>query len=215
MTICVRRMRASDVDHRIDLHMQVVSKFRYLGDAAEVSKKHLRRLESDHAIDRRMQRVRLELNRRRCGQNERTLIGVEFAIRESERVAGKKTSTLFVINRHVMPCVAGCVDTQQFSSGEIDDVVVAGRVDTRGIDRHQRAVAALDFFLAVNGRRAGDELARVDHVPSTARMNDGAGVRQFLHQRTGAAGVIEMHVRENHVIDSIDGNLLLRQRIEQ
>ena len=94
-------------------------------------------------------------------------------------------------------------------------MAVVGHVDAFGRHRNQLAVAVLDFLGTVHGRRAGNQLRWIDHVPRTARMHDQSRVRQLLHQRAGTTGVIQMHVGQDHIVDRIDWNVLglkLRQQ---
>ena len=51
------------------------------------------------------------------------------------------------------------------------------------------------------GPRAGFELRWVDQVPRAVRVRHQGGLRQALHQRTGTARMVEVHVGHDHVAD--------------
>ena len=53
---------------------------------------------------------------------------------------------------------------------------------------------------------------RIDHVALATRMNDQGRARQLAHQRAGAAGMVEVHMRRDH---ELDGRARQAQRLER
>ena len=72
-------------------------------------------------------------------------------------------------------------------------------------DRDELAVVAIRNLAPVNRAHTFHERGRIDHVARAARMNDELRFRQLLHQQARTAGVIEMHVRQDHVVDAGPG----------
>ena len=54
--------------------------------------------------------------------------------------------------------------------------------------------------------RAGDELGGLDEMRRAARMQHRPRVRQLLHQLARAAGVVQVHVREENVVHRLAGD---------
>ena len=68
---------------------------------------------------------------------------------------------------------------------------------------------------AVDARRASDETRRIDEVARAARMDDEPRVRQVLHQQARAAGMVEMDVGRDDVVDRVDADAGASERREQ
>ena len=111
--------------------------------------------------------------------------------------------------------MAGRVEKAQRAAGQLDRHVVGGLEDTLGRDRHQRAVGALDLLGAVDRGRALHEVDRIDQVARTARMNDESGLRKLRHQQARTAGMVEMDVGRDHVVDRVDAKAHRLQGREQ
>ena len=77
---------------------------------------------------------------------------------------------------------------------EIERRLIVSNDDTCVINRQNLTVELVETFLTVHGLRAGDQPRRIGHVSCPTRMYHGARIGQGLHQQSGAAGVIEVHV---------------------
>ena len=77
----------------------------------------------------------------------------------------------------------------------------AARHYPRRVDRQNLAIQTCVGLGTVHSDRGFDELAGIDHVRRTARMQHGLRIRQSLHQLTCTARMIEVHVREEHEVD--------------
>ncbi len=75
--------------------------------------------------------------------------------------------------------------------------------------------SALEQLVPIDRARAGDELARIDEMRRAPRMQNRLRIRQCLHERAGAAGVIEVHVSEQQQVDRATGDAEPIQRREQ
>ncbi|MNM76312.1 hypothetical protein D3C81_881330 [compost metagenome] len=93
------------------------------------------------------------------------------------------------------------VDAQQFTSGQQNAMTILGHHHTLGRHRHDLSVTARDFRFAVHRSGAGNQPGRVDHVLRAARVHHQPGVGQLLHQRTGAACMIQMHMGNDQPIN--------------
>ncbi len=52
-------------------------------------------------------------------------------------------------------------------------------------------------------------------MQGTARVHNATGIGQLLHEESGAAGMIEMDVREEHEVDVGNLKIALSQRVDQ
>ena len=72
-----------------------------------------------------------------------------------------------------------------------------------------------DFKETVKARAERDELRGVDHVGRAARMQHRTGVGELAHQPARPAGMIQMHVRQQHEVDRRARDAQFRERGEQ
>jgi len=103
------------------------------------------------------------------------------------------------------------VETQQSPTGKIDAQFMRRRNDARRVDRQNLSVEALDLGCAVHRGDPFDQPGRSDHMRDTARMDQQPGVRESAHHAAGAAGVVEVDVRQHDVIDALGAQTKLRQ----
>lgn len=141
--------------------------------------------------------------------------GIQLSIRHAKTVSGKNALRLGVIQHIVVPGMALCIDRLQLAPVELQPLFVIRDQDSLLVYRHYGAVGLGRLFLAINGLCSGNELSRIDHVPCAIGMNDTARVRQMLHQLTGSARMIQVHVRQKHEVDIADVQALLPECIEQ
>src|SRR5690606_20771950 len=59
------------------------------------------------------------------------------------------------------------------------------------------------------------ELAGIEHVTRTPRMQQRRRARQLTHQEPGPTGMVEMHMRQKDVIDVARVDVFLLQSLEQ
>ena len=114
-----------------------------------------------------------------------------------------------------MPRVALGVQGDELAAGKTESVAIVCDVDAICIDRHQSPVDLARASLAVHGLGACPQLRRVDHVGRAARVQHATGIRQVRQQFAGAAGVVEVHVREKDGLDVAAIQPCAFERIEQ
>ena len=126
---------------------------------------------------------------------------VERAVGDAEGVAREDAGVRRVDDRVMMQGVPGGVDQLEGARAQGDTLAVLNLLHACRRQRHDFPVQAREAFLAVDHLGAGDEFLRIDQVRGAARMQQGARVGQRLQQRAGTAGVIQVHVREEEVVD--------------
>ena len=87
-----------------------------------------------------MQRRRIELYRRRGGQDERAVRGVEIAVRKAKHVAGEARAVALVVHGEMVLRVAGGVDAPQRPACQLNHVSVRRFDHPFGRNRAQSAV---------------------------------------------------------------------------
>ena len=87
-----------------------------------------------------------------------------------------------------------------------------GLDDPAGVNRQNFAVHPARFFHTINRCHAFHQPRRLGHMPRPTWMHHQTGIREQLHHRPGATGMIEMNVRQHHVIDGINRHAKLVQR---
>ena len=102
-----------------------------------------------------------------------------------------------------------------FAAVEIEPLLIPGDDEARLVYRLNVTVQLAGLFNAVNRFGPGDQSCRVCHVQSTARMNNTAGIRQRLHKKSRATGMVEVNVREEDEIDVLSNQIALPQSIDQ
>ncbi len=116
---------------------------------------------------------------------------------DAGRVADKREPGVGAEVAHMMRRVARCVRHLEVAAGDSDPLATAQRDDRMG--RHGQHVAPQAIHLvAVQPRRAGHELRRIDHVRRAPLVHVHAQRRLLLQERARRAGVIEMDVREHN-----------------
>ena len=104
------------------------------------------------------------------------------------------------MNAVVVLGVTGGIEKHQFAAIQQHRFIVLHRPHPAGFNRQQLAVAACHFRLAIHRAGAGIKNAWINHVACTARVQQQRGIRQFLHQLPGAAGMIQMHMGQDQVL---------------
>ncbi len=98
---------------------------------------------------------------------------------------------------------------------EVKPLFIVADLDPVLVDRLDDPVHLARPFLAVDGLRAGNEPCGVDHVSCGSRVAHASRIRQRLHQRSGTAGMIEMHVSYEYKVDVSGIQALLLERIQE
>jgi hypothetical protein len=167
------------------------------------------------SVDRAVERVRVELHRRRGRQHERAGRRVERVVADAEVVAAVDLAVVEVDRAVVVLRVARRIDELERSAAEREAGAVLGDEHALRRDRHQLAVELPEERLAVDLDRAGDQLRGLDHVGRATRVEHRPGVRQRLDELARAPGVVEVHVRQEDVIDLLAGDADFVKRGEQ
>ena len=119
---------------------------------------------------------------------------------------------LSIKNGDMMAGVTGRIEEDQLASGKRDTKFVRRLDDARLVHRQDVAIELAHRLLAIDRRRAGDQLGRIGHVAGAARVHREPRIGQFTHQQPGATGVIKMDVGENDPVDLLRRNALGGQR---
>ena len=176
---------------------------------------HLLRVARHDSIDCFVRFHRIKLHGRRCRKNNLALVSVVLAIRHTETVAGKYAFRLRVVQYMVVPRMSLGIDRLQRAAVEREPLLIFRYDYALLIDRFDSAVQSLGLCLAVNGLGSRDQLRWVHHVPRPVAVHYAFGVRQLLHEATSAAGMIEVHVRKNDVVDVSDVEVLLNEGVQK
>ena len=115
----------------------------------------------------------------------------------------------------MVSCMSLGMQRSNLAATEAEAVLITGLDDALCIDRHDFTVKFVGFFLAVNALRSGDELRRIRHVRRASRVYHAARIRQRLHQCPGAAGMVQVDVGQENVIDVTGFEVVLPERVEQ
>jgi len=103
----------------------------------------------------------------------------------------------------VVARVAGGVEHRQWPPCQRDHLAIRQRLRAPGRHGDEFTVGAPHLFLAIDRQRAGPQRARVQQMAQAARVGREARVRQGLHQRASATGVIQVDVSGNHPVHAI------------
>jgi hypothetical protein len=171
--------------------------------ATVVRQIHARRLLGQQAFDRGTHGRWIELHRRRGGQQPNAGGRVELPVRQAEGVAGEEAAAAFVPDAMVVAGVARRVEERQRPLREVDHLAVGALHHPLSVHRNHRAVGALHLGFAVDCPGAGKQQRRIDQVSGAARVHHHPRRRQRGHQRTGTAGVVEVHMRRNHPVHRV------------
>jgi hypothetical protein len=80
-------------------------------------------------------------------------------------------------------------------------VPVLGHHHALGGHRQDLPVAARDLGLAIHRGGTGDQPRRIDHVLRAAWVHHQPRIGQLLHERTRAAGMVQVHMGQDQPID--------------
>ena len=172
--VTVGRLRQRD--QLIDLFDEFGSESRHVGDARVMRQVHRLGLAGGHARSRPSS-PGLELHRRRGREDECAARGVEFPVRDAEGVAGEEGAGAVVAVADVMAAWPGVSNT-------VSRRLPSTSSRPRWPRRCARAAPVsacrrcAHHVLAVDGRGAGHQRRRIDHVAHAARMHDQLRVRQ-------------------------------------
>ncbi len=186
----------------------------HLFHAAVVGQVHRLRAIAQHALDRGLHRFRVELHRRRGREDEGPLRAVQLAVGNAEGIAGEPAAAACIPHAVMVQCVARGVQQHQLAAGQVDTVAVLGHHHTMFGNGLDTTIAARDFLGTVHRRGTGNQPGRVDHVRRTARVQHCLCVGQLLHQQAGAAGVVQVHVREQQPVHRVNGQTRVGQRLQ-
>ena len=142
------------------------------------------------------------------------LATIELAIGNAEGVAGEHRLTERVVHGDVMPGMTRRIQYLQPARAQMQHMALGRLLDALAGDRHDFAIDPLRGLQPIDRHRAVPQLARVGHVPRTARMHDQSCVRALLHQRTGTTGMIQMDMRQDHPVERLRRQVQLFQRRE-
>lgn len=115
----------------------------------------------------------------------------------------------------MMLCMAFSEYRLQLPAGKREPLLVVCDNDALFVDGQYLAKHTLHALCAIYRRRAGDQLGWIDNMPRAPRMNDALCVRQMLHRLARAARMVEMYVREEHIIDRANVDIDPLQTVEQ
>lgn len=205
---------AADGSHCIDLLEQVVGQFLHLFHTTVVGQVHRLRVVAQHALDRGLHRLWVELHRRRRREDESALRTVQLAVGDAEGIAGEPAAAARIPHAVVVQRVARRVQQDQLAAGQIDAVAVFGHHHTLLRNRLDATIAARDLLGTINGGGTGNQPGRIDHVRRAARVQHRLCVRQLLHQQAGAAGVVQVHVGQQQPVDRVHTQAGVRQRLQ-
>mmetsp|Transcript_11370 Transcript_11370/g.22085 ORF Transcript_11370/g.22085 Transcript_11370/m.22085 type:complete len:294 (-) Transcript_11370:117-998(-) len=205
----VRRVtqRLGQRHHFVHLFQQQRGQAAHLGhraaDAAVMRDLHRDRLRGQQARDRRLQCRGIELHRRAGRQDPRPAVDIEVAVGQAEGIAGEPAAAALVPEGMVMLGMARAVNQAQRPAAEVDDLFVMRGQRTLRRHRHQLAIAALHFLLAIDGPRAQPQGLGVDQMAQAARMHQRARAGQGLHDQAHAAGMIQVHMGRDHPVHRV------------
>jgi hypothetical protein len=112
----------------------------------------------------------------------------------------------------VMKRVTRGVDELQRTTGKLDPLAIPGRHHMIGSKRHDLTIEPVEHFGAIHHPRGRDELCGLYEMRRTPGMQHRSRIWQCLHQRARAAGMVQMNVSQDHVIDGAAGDAQLVQR---
>ncbi len=199
----------------IDAVVQVARQPVQVSHAPVVREKHVTRIHLHETVNRAVHRIGVELDRGGRRKDEFAARGVEFPVRQTEGVAGKKRVAAGIMNAQMMACMARCIQQQQFTSAEIKAHPVFSRHDPFRRDRYDRSETSRRFVRSVDGLHALEQLRRISQMAYTARMHDRACLWQAPHEFTGSARMVEVHMGQDHIVDVVRINVLLRKHRHQ
>ena len=207
-------MSARDAGQLTHLRLEQLAQTRHAGHAAEVHEVYGLGAVRQHPLDGGDELLRIELRRGRGRGDEGALRAVERAVGDAEGVAGEDAGVRRVHDGVVVQRVPRDVDELERAAAEAHPLAILDHAHARGRDRQQLPVQLLEA-LAVDRARALDQAAGVDHVRRAARMQHRHGVGELLHQPPRPAGVVQVHVRQQHVVHRRARDAKLGERRQQ
>ena len=181
---------------------------------AIVSQVDLARTKLHQPDDGCLQLAGIELRWRGRRHDPRTARGIELTVGNAEGIAGEDAVGAMVDNGLVMQRVSGRVHAFEHPPGQLESLSILGDRDALALDRQDLAIQLRIELLTVNRSRRGDECRGIEHVWRATRVKHTGGTRQRAHERTGAAGMIEVNMREEQVVHRVRGDLQLLERRE-
>ena len=195
--------------------MQVAREPLEIADRAEMGLHDPPRSIREQPVDRAVQRVGVELHRRRRRQHERSGGGVELAVADAEIVAGVDVAVVEVDRAVVMPRVARRIDELERASAERSRMPSAiNSTRSAGIGMISPYSWA-EHRLPVDGDRAGDELGWIDRCGAPRGCSTALALGSASIIWPGAARVIEMHVCQEQVVDLLARDAEFVERRQQ
>ena len=160
-----------------------------------------------------------ELDRGGGGEDERLRIFVachiELPVGNAEGVAGENAVAGGIVDAEVVAGVAGGVDEGQHAAVEVDPVAIIRCDDALGRRRQDVAIEPMEQRFAIDGDGAGDQFGRVDQVARALGMHHQARIRTSRQQGARGAGMIEVDMGGDHIVDRLGAYAQLCQAGEQ
>jgi len=194
------RVLARDAHQFDERGVQVAREPLEVAHRAEMRLQDALRLVGHQPVDGGVQRVGIELHRRRGRQHERAALRVQRAVTDAEVVAAVDVTVVEVDRAVMVPCVTGGVDELEGAAPEREPLPILDHQHAFGGDRDQFSVQLAVQGLAVDRDRARDQPGRIDQVRGTTRVQHRPCVRERLHHLAGTTGMIEVHVGEEQVV---------------
>jgi hypothetical protein len=121
-----------------------------------------------------------------------------------------------LVQHHVVVLgVTSRVQQRELAGTEPEALAILDHPHARRRNRHKLPVQTREAFLAVDRLGARDELRGVDHVRRAARMQHRLRAGKLAHESARATGVIQVHVRQQQVIDRVARHAEFPQSGEQ
>ncbi len=197
---------------RVDQPVQVGAQAPHVADAAEMGEVDRLGLEREQAVNRPVQLRRVELDRCAGREDHRTPVDVQFPVGDAEGVAGEDVAAARVVDADVVTGVPGRVEKAKLASVQADRVAL-GRFDQplRG-HGNDLAVQPARALFSVHRDRRGEQRRRIDHVSRAPRVHGHARVGQVCQQQARRAGMVQVHMGQDHVVDLLGCDVAGTQR---
>ena len=173
------------------------------------------RLELQQALHRSVQLARIELRRRRRGEDEFARGGVEFTVADAEGVAGEDVTRFPVDDAHMMQCMPRRVHEFPGACAEHDLLAVGDGRDSGRRYGPDVAVQLGEALRSVHRPRGRDQARRIGQVRRAARVHQHLGAWQCRRQPAGPARMVQMNMGEHEVVDLGRVDVVLGQRLQQ
>jgi translocation and assembly module TamA len=170
-----------------------------VGDAAVVGQVHARRIGFHQAADGIAQYGWVKLDGCGGGEHHGAVVGIKVAVGNPKGIAGEPAARLFVPHTEVMARMAWGVHEAQLSVAHFQHIAILHGDHALLRNGDQLAVRGIEKCIPKHRACPCFKFGGIDHVPCAMRMHHQRGIGQFLHQPAGAAGVVEVHVGEDHI----------------